>query len=68
MKKEILKKAETLKAAGTRKKQEILKRTDEERIFPEEYQMVPMDRIGKFRIRPGIYELEGATALHGGSC
>ena len=66
MKKEIQKKAEALKKAGTLKKQELLKKSEQERIYPEEYQMVPMDRIGKFRVRPGIYELEGATALPSG--
>ena len=66
MKKEIRKKAETLKKTGTLKKQELLNKSEQERIYPEEYQMVPMDRIGKFRVRPGIYELEGATALPSG--
>ena len=44
MKKEIQKKAEALKKAGTLKKQELLKKSEQERIYPEEYQMVPMDR------------------------
>ncbi len=75
LKTEALKKAETLRKTEALKKAEVLKKAETlkkaaaginaepEGIFPEEYQMIPMDKIGKFRIRPGIYELEGATAL-----
>ena len=31
----------------------------------ENIQMVPMDNIGDFAVRPGLYELNGATALPG---
>ena len=32
----------------------------------DKYHMVPLDRINGYEVRPGFYEINGATAIPGG--
>ena len=43
-----------------------MRKTDFGLVALEEKQMIPIDRIGDFEVRPGIYEINGATALPNG--
>ena len=38
----------------------------EKLVLPRTIHLVPMDRIGDFDVRPGFYEINGATAIPGG--
>jgi glycogen operon protein len=39
---------------------------EEKLVLPRTIHLVPMDRIGGFDVRPGFYEINGATAIPGG--
>lgn len=41
-------------------------RTEEKLVLPRTIHLVPMDVIGGFEVRPGFYEINGATAIPGG--
>ena len=42
------------------------KQTVEQISLPRTIHLVPMDRIAGFDVRPGFYEINGATAIPGG--
>ena len=35
-------------------------------VLPRSIHLVPLDRIAGFEVRPGFYEINGATAIPGG--
>ena len=41
-------------------------RVEEKLVMPRTIHLIPMDVIGGFEVRPGFYEINGATAIPGG--